>query len=202
MNCIIKYDLKFNDILIPKRTKARIVSPMNTHITPDAPGVNVTLALYNHTINVTNQENEIECKGSAILSGILISTNTQNICIEYNYRDHHMSSIYTWQLEKIYNPIPEYRAKQAINGNRNYILDSVIDYMDEELAEWVRSNLKFQNVTKKMIRENDMDEELYGQSVLTNDSLNQFYIKQLEYQNKLEEATGYTYDFKGGLNWD
>ncbi|MNP72343.1 hypothetical protein D3C76_1688770 [compost metagenome] len=70
------------------------------------------------------------------------------------------------------------------------------------MNEWIHNNCEFVELTEEEIENGEgFDGAQAGDRTLSDSGLEKFYIKKLEYQNKLE-TTGFTYDFKGGLIWD
>lgn len=209
MKCITRYDMKFGDVVVPARTECIIVNKPDM-FTVNASGVQLNVVVNNYNLKLKDLENEnkvFEHKynvNNGSLCGIYIHTNTQSV---YMYADDYMYNdygLYSWQLEKIFEKdnIP----KALINKERLYnrkhaqLLD-VVEYLEEEFADWVRENCDMRALT-----EDDMDEyEFYGfeigDTTLTDEGLEKFEEKCLEYKNKLE-TIGFTYDFKGGLIWN
>lgn len=211
MYCITRKDMKFGEYFISARTRANLVFNPSSH-TVDAPGVYIQIAIRFFDMESeeskvkgvprtkTEIENELE-QGSK-MKGIVIDTNMKQVYIDADdkfYRDIHLGK---WALEKIFgNSIPEQIEKDPYYKNE-YLLSSVIDYLENEFAEWVQENCHFCKVTKKDIQNGDaFDGAEPGDRQLSDRGLQEFYAKQLEYQNKLE-VTGFTYEFKGGLYWE
>ena len=209
MNCITRYELKFGDLIIPPRTKCKIINKPNT-FTANAPGVQLNIVINNFCINKQDISNENEVikyhsnVNYASLCGIWIHTNTQSVYMDAGDKEYFDYGLYDWQLEKIFGKdnIPQQLliGKHKYNG-KDARLQDVVDYLDEEFAEWVRKNCEFRTIDEDDI-ENDWkfsDFEV-GDETLTDRGLEQFDKKCLEYKNRLE-TTGFTYEFTGGLNW-
>ncbi|MFR2889134.1 MAG: hypothetical protein ACLTDM_13175 [Clostridium butyricum] len=211
MKCITRYDMKFGDILIPARTECIIVNKPSM-FTVNASGVQLNVVVRNYDLKLRDIENEnkIIKYGSninkATLDGIYIHTNTQSV---YMYAGDYMYNNYNyelrlWELEKIFGKdnIPKNLISEDTLLMRKYAtLSEVVEYLEEEFADWVSDNCDMRELT-----EDDMDEyEFYGFEVgdttLTDEGLKKFEKKCLEYKNKLE-TIGFTYDFKGGLIWN
>lgn len=119
-------------------------------------------------------------------------------------KEYYDYGLYDWQFEKIFGKdnIPQQLliGKHKYNG-KDARLQDVVDYLDEEFAEWVRKNCEFRTIDEDDI-ENDWrfsDFEV-GDETLSDRGLEQFDKKCLEYKNRLE-TTGFTYEFTGGLHW-
>ncbi|WP_195618698.1 hypothetical protein [Clostridium paraputrificum] len=209
MKCITRYDMKFGDILIPARTECIVVNKPNMY-TVNSSGVQLNIVVRNYDLKLKNikNENKIIEYGSnineATLGGIYIHTNTQSV---YMYADEYINydyELYLWQLEKIFgkNNIPDSLIMEdTLLMSKYATLLDVVEYLEEEFADWVKDNCDMRELT-----EDDMNEyEFYGFEVgdttLTDEGLAKFEKKCLEYKNKLE-TIGFTYDFKGGLIWN
>jgi hypothetical protein len=112
--------------------------------------------------------------------------------------------LYDWQLEKIFGKdnVPQ----NLLKGKYAYYckdarLQDVVEYLEEEFAEWVQENCEFITLTEEDIENGfGFDDAEEGDTTLSQKGIEQFENKCLEYQNKLE-VTGFTYDFQGGLTW-
>lgn len=210
MYCLTRYQMKFGKETIPARTKAIVINKVTTD-TVDAPGVYIKLAIDNFTLHKKdiNNENEVIIYhvnvNDATLGGIIIDTNTQAVYMDAQDKLYYYTGLYDWQLEKIFGKdnIPNnlFLGKYKYNGKDAKLMD-VIDYLDDEFAEWVNNNCEFCILSEEDIQNGDcFDGAEAGDKTLSEKELEQFYAKQLEYQNRLE-TTGFTYEFKGGLIWD
>ena len=210
MYCLTRYEMKFGKEIIPARTKATIINKLDTD-TVDAPGVNVRLAINNYDIHkrdINNENKIIEYYNNvneAALEGIIIDTNTQAVYMNAGDKFYYYTGLYDWQLEKIFGkdnvPNKLLLGRFKYNGKDAKLMD-VIDYLEDEFAEWVKNNCEFCILSEEDIENGDcIDGAEAGDETLSAKGLEQFYTKQLEYQNRLE-TTGFTYDFKGGLVWD
>lgn len=208
MKCITRYDMKFGDLIVPARTECIIIGTPKTY-TVDAPGVQLNIVIYNHDLRIPNTENENEVikyrsnVNRASLDGILIHTNTESVYMDagdYVYKDY---GLYDWQLEKIFGKenIPEglIIGKHEYNG-KDAKLSAVVDYLEEEFADWVGENCDFRTLTEEDIEDFAFSDFEVGDTTLSDTGLKQFEEKCLEYQKRLE-TTGFTYNFEGGLNW-
>lgn len=209
MNCITRYELKFGDIVIPARTKCRIVN-REGRFTPNAPGVLIDIVVDNNDLKKGYTENENKVikfrnnVNNANLTGILISTNTESVYINANHRMYYDYRISDWKLERIFgkDKVPENLITNDC-GWKDAELFKVIEYLDEEFAEWVSINCEFVEVTQEDIDNGDVSPAFdVGSSVLNDRGLEDFKNKSMEYKRKLEKATGFTYEFKGGLIWE
>jgi len=203
MKCMTRYEMKFGDIVVPARTTCRIINKPNT-FTADASGVQINVVVENYDINIENKENENKVikyrynVNDACLSGIFIRTNTQSVYMDagdYMYKGY---GLYDWQLEKIFDKdnIPE-----GLFQGKDAKLQDVIEYLEEEFAEWVQENCEFITLNEEDIEDGlGFEDAEEGDTTLSQKGIEQFEKKCLEYQNKLE-TTGFTYDFQGGLSW-
>lgn len=211
MYCLTKYEMKFGDVVVPARTKGIVINKITTD-TVNAPGVYVSMAISNHDINKDVIHNEkIVQKGcrnvnSASLFGVVVDTNTSSVCMDASDKNYFYTGLYDWQLERIFGKgkIPENLiiGKHKYNGKDAKLRD-VVDYLEDEFSEWVQKCCEFYTLTEEDIEKDIEDRDCFdgaeaGDTILSPKGLEQFYAKQLEYQNKLE-TTGFTYDFKGGL---
>lgn len=208
MKCITRYEMKFGDIIVPERTECIIVNKPNTY-TVNASGVQLNVVINNYDLKLQNKENEnkvIQFRSNvnnASLCGVYVHTNTQSV---YMYADDYMYSdygLYVWELEKIFGKenVPQNLiiGKHLYNG-KDAKLSDVIDYLDEEFAEWVEENCEFETITEENIEDYEFYDFEIGDTTLSNLGLKQFEDKCLEYKKRLE-ITGFTYNFTGGLNW-
>jgi hypothetical protein len=208
MKCITRYEMNFGDIIIPERTECIIINKPNTY-TVNAPGVQLNMVINNCDLKLPDKKNENKVikfrnnVNNACLSGIYVHTNTQSV---YMYADDNMYSdygLYTWELEKIFGreSVPQNLiiGKYLYNGKDAKLID-VIDYLEEEFAEWVRENCEFMTITEENIDDYEFYEFEIGDTTLSDLGLKQFENKCLEYKKRLE-TTGFTYDFTGGLIW-
>lgn len=210
MKCITRYDMKFGDIIIPARTECTIIN--NKNYSPNCPGVFMDVIVNNWDIDKKEIENEFLIKeynssiNKAKLTGIVLTTNTQSVFVDANNKYYYDYMLSEYQLEKIFseNNIPKeikiYKNKYLKNGEAK--LYDVIEYFEEKLHDWVCKNCEFQEVSQEQLDNGEINSDFdVGMKVLTDIGLEQFYNKSMEYKNKLEQATGLTYNFKGGLIW-
>ena len=210
MNCITRYELKFGDLIIPPRTKCKIINKPNT-FTVDASGVQLNIVINNFDINkqdITNENKIIKFHSNvndASLCGVCIHTNTQAVYMDAGDRRYWNYGLYNWELEKIFGkdvvPSQLLKGKHKYNG-KDAKLQDVIDYLEEEFTEWVNNNCEFYVLT-----EEDIENGFYfdgaeaGDTTLSPRGIEQFEEKCLEYKHRLE-TIGFTYEFTGGLIWD
>lgn len=211
MKCITKYEMKFGDVIVPARTECIIVNKPRMY-TVNAPGVQLNVIVRNCDLKLKDidNENKIIKYGSninrATLDGICIHTNTESVYMcAYDYMYNNYDYVLNlWQLEKVFGKdnIPKNLTREdTLLMSKHATLSDVVEYLEEEFADWVSDNCN-----KRELTEDDMDEyEFYGFEVgdttLTDEGLKKFEEKCLEYKNKLE-TIGFTYDFKGGLIWN
>ena len=210
MYCLTRYDMKFGDMVIPARTKCMVINEVRTD-TVDAPGVYIRLLVRNYDVNLKDTKNENKVirynrnVNDATIRGLTVDTGTTAVYMDASDKLYYNTGIYDWELERIFEDdnVPKNLliGKYKYNG-KDARLESIIDYLEDEFSEWVQENCDFYTLTEEDI-ENDFyfDGAKAGDKTLSDKGLNQFYKKQLEYQNKLE-TIGFTYDFKGGLIWD
>lgn len=211
MKCITRYEMKFGDIVVPERTECTIVGKQHDY-NADCSGVQLNLIIRNWDIGLKDKANEnkvIKYKSnvnSASLNGIFVHTNTQSVYVYADYCIYENYGLYEWQLEKIFGkdnmPKNLLKGRYQYNGKDSSLME-VIEYLDEEFAEWVRDNCEFMELTEEDINNDYCTFEGFevGDSVLSDLGVKQFKEKQLEYKKRLE-TTGFTYNFTGGLIWD
>lgn len=210
MYCLTRYEMKFNDVVIPARTRGIVINKITTD-TVNAPGVYVSMAIPNYDINkeTIRNENKIikhyDNVNSASLFGVVIDTNTLAVCMDAGDKLYFNTGVYDWQLENIFGKdnVPDNLiiGKHKYNG-KDAKLQEVICYLEDEFSQWINDNCEFCTLSEEDIENGDyFDGVEPGDRVLSDSGLQQFYEKQLEYKNMLE-TIGFTYDFKGGLNWD
>lgn len=207
MYCFTRYEMKFGDMVIPAKTKCRVINKINTD-TVDAPGVQIDVVIYNHNLGNQNIGNDNEvikhhCNvNNASLDGILISTNTQAVFMDAGDRIYRDKELYKWQIEKIFgkNNIPNSLIVKNEEYGKYAQLGYVIDYLEEEFSEWVAENCEMKEVTEDDIENEYIPDFEVGDRILSCKGLEAFYQKKEEYQKKLEQI-GFTYDFRGGLIW-
>lgn len=207
MKCITRYEMKFGDIIIPERTECMIVNKPNV-FTVDASGVQLNIVVNNYDLKLKDKENENKIikyrrnVNNGVLQGLYIHTNTESVYMDagdYMYKDY---GLYDWQLEKIFGeniPSNLLIGKHKYNGKDAKLRD-VIDYLEEEFADWVSENCEFMEITDDNIDDYSFYDFEVGDTTLSDNGLKQFEDKCLEYKKRLE-TTGFTYDFEGGLNW-
>ncbi|WP_123053124.1 hypothetical protein [Clostridium sp. JN-1] len=210
MFCLTRYDMRFGDIFIPARTKCTVINKIVDDIV-DAPGIQVKMSVDNYDIKRHYKENENKVikynqnLNDASLYGFVIDTNTEAVYMDAGANIYFHAGVYDWQLEKIFGK--ENLPKNLIIGKYEYNgkdakLRTVIEYLEDEFSEWVQNNCEFYALDEDDIENGEgFDGAQPGDKILSSFGLQQFYIKKLEYQNKLE-TIGFTYDFKGGLIWD
>ena len=208
MKCITRYEMKFGDIMVPARTECYLIGKPNIY-SPSAPGVQISVIVRNFDLRLKDIENENKVieygynvnEGS--LDGHLIHTNTQSV---YMYADdiYENYGLYSYELEKIFGEgnVPDkliLGEKHRYDGKDAKLFD-VINYLEEEFAEWVNKNCDFMELTEDNIEDYEMNDLEVGDTTLTQSGLADFEEKCMEYRKRLE-TTGFTYDFPGGLRW-
>ena len=203
--CITRNEMKFGDIVVPARTRCRIIYISDTN-TVDAPGVQVTayvnlFQLGKKDVKNENIRNTYESRAS--MTGIVIHTNTKAVYVNADSERYWYKKLYKWEVEKIFpEGIPDCIIEEEY-GKPTYPLQSVVEYLEEQFAKWVKQNCEFKEVTEEDIENGECHEDCEpGDRILSQTGIEQFEAKKLEMQNLLERATGFTYDFKGGLIWD
>ncbi|RCX20909.1 hypothetical protein DFR58_101111 [Anaerobacterium chartisolvens] len=214
IDCITRKDMKFGGYFIPARSKGVIINkPQYDKVVP---GLNllISISLYNMRTEEERKEgvplshverrNELESmdgSSSARMIGIVVCADGNQVYIDGGHKFYEDAHLTGRQIERILGQIPpglhtdEYR--------KDYKIRHVIDYMENDFAEWVGLNCEFKPLTKQDIENGEgFDGAAPGDRVLSDAGLEAFFSKQREHQNKLEAATGFTYGFKGGLIWD
>ena len=210
MYCLTRYEMKFGDVVIPARTKCTVINKITTD-TVNALGVDVRLAVDNYSIKKKNTENENKVTeyhrniNDSALIGMTVSTSTTAVYMDAGDELYRYKGIYDWSLERIFgrDKVPEqlFLGKHKYNGCDARLRD-VIDYLENEFNEWIMNNCEFYSLTEDDIENGEgLGGSEPGDQILSENGLEQFYKKKLEYQNKLE-TIGFTYDFTGGLIWE
>lgn len=209
MKCITRYEMKFGDIIIPERTECIIVNK-DDRFTPNAPGVSLDVVVDNYDIKkkyIANENKVIKFRNNvnnASLKGFLIDTNTESVYMDADNKIYYDYRISEWQLEKIFGKgkIPDGILIKDY-GWRETELFKVIEYLDEEFSDWVSGNCEFIKLTAEDIENGvGLSDSEPGDKVLSDGGMIEFENKCYEYKRILEEATGFTYKFKGGLIWE
>lgn len=214
MLCKVRDEMKFGDFTIPAGTLAEVINTPK-YREADIPGLHLELSVSllniakntNESVLMTEYRiiNELDNRSSAYsgtqMIGIVINTDGTHVYMDAGDKFYREVTITKWKAEKVFdNKIPENITPQE--HSREYGLRSIIDYLEDEFADWVLDNCHFRKITKREIENNEgFDGAEPGDRILSDRGLEQFYSKQKEYQNKLERI-GFTYDFKGGLNWE
>lgn len=210
MYCLTRYDMKFEKMEVPARTKCSVINKITTD-TVNAPGVDIKLAIDNYALKKPYKENENRVirywqnVNQSCLEGIVIDTSTEAVYMDAGDRLYLYSGLYDWELCKIFGE--EKVPKKLLLGKHNYNgkdakLRDVIDYLEDEFNEWVENNCEFNILSKEDIENGEgFDGAGVGDKVLSDLGIEQFNKKKLEYQKKLE-TTGFTYDFRGGMIFD
>ena len=201
--------MKFGEYFIPKGTKCTVINKLDT-ATVDAPGVHLKLSISlwdirkNEPCKVSEVQIPDELSGNRYpptLIGIVINTNTQNVFLDAGDKLYFNNQLYGWQVQKVLGEIIPESITKAEHSN-NYRLDSVVDFLEDEFSEWVKTNCHFRKLTKRDIENGEgFDGAEAGDKTLSDKGMQQFEKKKREYQKRLE-TIGFTYDFKGGLIWD
>lgn len=213
MYCITRNDMKFGDYFIPARTKAIVINKP-AYREANIPGLYLDIAIrlsdaalkQRKTVPINEVEvgNELESTHyqRSKMVGIEIQTNGEHVFMDAGDSFYNDSMIAEWEVKKIFpNGVPEALEKAPYHINQ-YMLQSIIDYLENEFAEWVQKNCDFHKLTKRDIENGEgFDGACPGDRILSNSGMEQFDKKKNEYQARLE-TIGFTYDFKGGLIWD
>ena len=210
MKCITRYEMKFENTIIPARTECTIINK-SKNLTADAPGEQLSIVVYNYDIKQKDYENKNDVflfnnnVNKASLIGLCVHTNTQSVYLDAQFSMYDRYGLYEWQLEKIFGkdnvPCKLIKDKYSYNG-KDSSLQEVIEYLEEEFTDWVKENCEFMTLTQSDIDKGyGLDGAEPGETILSDLGLSQFYKKCQEYKEKLE-TTGFTYNFRGGLIWD
>ncbi|HVJ49391.1 hypothetical protein [Desulfitobacterium sp.] len=216
MYCITREDMKFGHYLIPARTSAEVVNTPQYHEV-NIPGLHLRIAINLFNIHPKkhlgvpiseieiNNEFERCAYGSAKskMIGIEIDTQGDQVYIDAGDKFYRDATLSQWNVEKIFGEnTPDDLTKAPYSHLKEYRLESIIEYLEEEFAEWVNGNCEFTILTEEDIENGiGFDGAGPGDRILSDKGLEQFREKQLEYQKRLER-TGFTYRFKGGLIWE
>ncbi|NOW07837.1 hypothetical protein [Clostridium beijerinckii] len=214
MYCVIKNDMKFGEYFIKGGTKARVINKPN-YKEANIPGLDLYLAINLSDIALQQKEsvleseirikNELEerCHSNTEMVGITLITDGTKVLMDAGADFYEEATIYDSQVKRVLEieNIPE-KIKKAQYLNRPYYLRSIIEYLDNEFAQWVQDNCEFYVYTEEDIKNGDCwaDAEP-GDTTLSDKGIEQFKNKKIEYQKMLEKI-GFTYDFKGGLVWE
>jgi hypothetical protein len=204
LNCLIREEIKFGKLTIPSFTNGIIING-NKRITPSAPGVNVLVSISQWECNdIEKQLKKIDSEhhfgryAAKYLDGITIRISTKDLFIIYEH-DLHDTQLYKWQLKDLIVPITQNEEKPEYMKDYEY-LGHVVNCFDDWFSDWVHKNCKFRRVTKADKEESAFFEDV--DRILTDEGLEMFFKKQQELMVNIGEATGYTLEFKGGLNWN
>jgi len=203
-DCLTRNETKLGDLIVPKFTKGTIMTDCD-RITANAPGVIIPVSIFYHDCrNIEQQMLKIDPvrhyygHGGIHLDGFIFRFSTQDLYIIYK-PDLKDVQLYKWQSQKLIVPITEDTFKPEWMKTYDY-LGHVINCFDDWFAEWVNKNCKFRKCSKSDREENSELEP--GTMILTDEGLDNFYEKQKELMINLGDVTGYTFEFKGGLNWN
>lgn len=214
MYCITREDIKFGEYFIPARTRAIVISKLLPREV-NLPGVQlfITVKLFDirrcksigeqigkNPINNELEEFQIMSYGYAKsqMTGIEIITRSDKV---YLGAEDPLFTHATLSKQQVKNILGENVPGSIIKAgnNKEYLLFSVIRHMENEFAQWVHKNCKFYTLNKQDIEDGEAFTGAEpGDRMLTDKGYEQFYLKQLEYKNRLE-TTGWTFEFEGGL---
>lgn len=205
MYCITRQEMKFNDLTIPARTKGTIITTNNCNsISPNC-CIKVRVEFSFSNISRDDIYNDLEKNNYPFnpiskQTGIVVTLPSKLI---YLVSTTNEESIPQWQAEKLLSNEKLKKIKHQYNKHNLcyyidvYVLRDIIDELEQEFSDWVQKNCTFETLTEENVDDHPLFE--VGDRILEN--ISNFEDRKLEYQNKLENATGYTYDFKGGLIW-
>lgn len=208
--------MKFGNYFIPARTRGNLVFNPRSK-TVNAPGIyiQVAIGLFNMEseeskikgvplakTEIVNELEQSRYNEGSKMTGIVIDSNMSQVYMDADDKFYSDAFLRKRELEKIFGDVIPEQIEKAPYCKNEYLLSSVIDYIEKEFAEWVQKNCHFRKVTKKDIENGDaLDGAEPGDRQLSERGLQEFNTKLLEYQKKLE-VTGFTYEFKGGLYWE
>ncbi|URZ15452.1 hypothetical protein [Clostridium felsineum] len=208
MYCVTRKNMKFAQYEIPEGTKGYVIGQPDEHIV-NAPGVEFKMYILlwdiEHTLvskPVINNELKNRYSTGSQMTAIVIDTNTKEVYMGIDEDDGFYDNVTLslFQLKKIFGEdIPKEIDKAEYNDR--YMLSSVVNYLESNFTKWVNKNCDFITVTKEDIENGEYHNLEEGYRVLSVLGIRQFEEMKKKYQAKLE-AVGFTYDFKGGLNWD
>lgn len=213
MNCIIKNDMKFGEYFIPARTKATVINKPK-YKEAGVPGLDLYLAISLWDISLMQEKSslisEVEIKNEleknnrdTVMTGITVRTDGTKVFMDAGDEFYEKATISEHQAKKVLDmdEIPTEIEKDNYNV-RPYYLRSIIDYLENEFSKWVQCNCEFYTYTEEDIENRDcLSFAEAGDTTLSQKGLEQFELKKMEYQSKLEKI-GFTYEFEGGLIWE
>lgn len=200
MYCILKNEMKFDDVIVPSRTKCRIISHLKSDALKETNTI-IELVIDNYFLGKVNIENENNIvlsdkyKGD-FLSGYYVVSNIDAIYLDASDEKFCDNRISKDDLNLIFG---EENIPKVLKKIEEPTLFDVVYCLESAFSEWVNNSCDFKIVTEDDIEaNNEYDAFNPGDKILTIDCVPLYNSKKLEYQNKLEKI-GYTYDFKGGL---
>lgn len=141
------------------------------------------------------------------LRGLVLNVEKKNFAVNYRYQDHKKIQIDSRKAEAIpffkeSDLLKQIPSNWYINNERGteYLVDEVINVINDEFTEWVNKNLKTRKVYKYEKENGDFPED--WDSVLTDGSSKIYYEKRKELELRFAQATGLYYEFLGGLIFD
>lgn len=156
------------------------------------------LQYWKHPIRIGLEVEKVE------LRGLVLEVKAKDFAVVYNYKEHkniHIDSRKAIDLPffSFNERLTKIPALWYINNERGtqYLLDEVIDLIEEEFSDWVIDNTKTRKIYKYERENGDYPEEF--DRVLNDKSVKIYREKREEIELKFAQVTGLYYEFKGGL---
>lgn len=193
MYAITNEDMKFGDLYVPARTKCLIVSELDFDSVNNPQKV-IKIMIESYFLGELSKHNSLQT-GHAILSGYTISTTLKNVYLDVSDNLFSSREVSRVELEKVFGEdnIPEILKKVS-----KVELFDVIYVLEKEFSVWIEDNCNFHLVSEDDVKGEEYVSFNIGDKILSSDSVDKYYEKKKEYQEKLE-SIGFTYNFKGSL---
>lgn len=214
MYCLTRRKMKFGDVEIPARTKGYVIENDKKFYEPNC-HVQLNIFIpFRHLGNIKNIINDLEEKSgfrnytATEMNGYSFHTKTNEIYLDAEDRRYYNHKISKWKADLLFpgnklddfkeyiKPLEKFKNKW---DKDEIFLDDVIGYLELQMINWVEQNGEFR-VLEEGDEQLDYGDWEVGDRLLVN--VNDFNTEKLHIQGKLEEATGFTYDFDGGLIWE
>lgn len=141
------------------------------------------------------------------LEGLVIEVRKKDFAVSYNYKEHSNIQVDSRKLVdfpffEATERLTKISSSWYVNNERGteYLIDEVIDVINEGFSDWVISNLKTRKVYKYEKENGDFPEDC--DRVLTDDSNNKYNEKREELEMEFARLTGLYYEFLGGLIYE
>lgn len=193
MYAITIKEMKFGDLYVPARTKCLIVSELDFDSVNNPEKV-IKIMIESYFLGELSKNNSLPT-GHAILSGYTISTTLKNVFLDVSHNLFSSREVTNMELEKVFGKdnIPKILQKVS----RVELFD-LIYLMEKEFSAWIDKNCSFYSVKEEDVINGEYASFNVGDKILSSESIDLYFDKKQEYQNKLENI-GLTYNFKGSL---